>query len=804
MGINSKNALIIPVVALRGLVVFPGMLLHFDVGREKSIAALKAVMDGNREVFLVAQKRVADEDPGAEDLYKVGVVATVKQVLKLPGNSGNIRVAVEGLYRAKLDSLISKAPYLTGGVTRFTDAKVSAFNEEYATALVRRAKEIFDEYATLVPHLPDELVVTVMDEKKPGRLADYIAGNVVLGYADRQQVLKLINPLKRLESLCVILTREITLLSLESDIQERVQNQIDRNQREYYLREQMKAINIELNNGNAAEDEIQAYREKIVTLGLGEEDEKKLLRECDRLERSSMQSPEGAVIRNYIETCIALPWNKLSKEKLNLARARKILDEDHYGMEVVKRRMVESLAVRVLAPEIKGQIICLVGPPGVGKTSVAKSVARALGRKYVRISLGGVRDEAEIRGHRKTYIGSMPGRIISAIQQAGTANPLILLDEVDKLGNDYKGDPSSALLEVLDGEQNNSFRDHYLEIPFDLSRVLFLTTANVYQNIPEPLRDRMEIIELSSYTHEEKFNIAKKHLLKKQIKKHGLSPKQIRLSDDALHFIIDGYTREAGVRRLEQLLASVCRKAAVQIADGTPKVTINEADIEGMLGARKHKKEHALREDEAGVVNGLAWTSVGGELLEIEAAILEGTGKQVLTGSLGDVMKESAKAAVSCIRSRADKLKIDPGFYKDKDIHIHVPQGAVPKDGPSAGITIATALVSALTGTRVKSNVAMTGEITLRGRVLPIGGLKEKLMAAYRSGITTAIIPAENVPDMDEVDEVVKSAITVVPVSHFEQVLETALIKNGELKENGIEAIIPPEAAENRRPSITQ
>lgn len=766
-----------PIVALRGLVVFPDMRLHFDVGRSKSVAALKAAMAGNQEVFLVTQKDIIDDDPGVDGLFKMGVVATVKQVLKLQG-SENVRVAVEGLFRAKITEVIADKPFLKGNIRRCPDVKIKAQDGEYAEALVRHAKDIFNDYSVAASQLPPDLVLQVIAEKRPGELADFIAGNIVLEYSDRQLILDRLSPIKRLEMLCVMLEREGNLLKMEEDIHAHVQEQIDQNQREYYLREQLKAITGELNEGSTPETDAQNYREQIEKLGLEEDSKAKLLRECDRLERISQQSPESGVIRTYIETCISLPWNKLTTDKLDLVHARKVLDNDHYGLGKVKDRIVEMLAVRKLSPNIKGQIICLVGPPGVGKTSVARSIAGAMGRKYVRISLGGIHDEAEIRGHRKTYIGSMPGRIINAMQQAGTGNPLILLDEVDKLSNSYNGDPSSALLEVLDGEQNFSFRDHYIELPFDLSRVLFITTANMRDNIPEPLLDRMEIIELGSYTHEEKFNIAKKHLIPKQAKRHGLSGRSFKITDDALHLLIDGYTREAGVRKLEQTIAAIFRKAAVKVANGEKKVTFKAGDLDELLGAVKYKNEKLEAMNEPGVVNGLAWTSVGGEMLQIEVAVLAGTGKLELTGSLGDVMKESAKAALSYIRSRANELNIDSQFYKEKDIHIHVPEGAVPKDGPSAGITIATALVSALTSVPARGDVAMTGEITLRGRVLPIGGLKEKTMAAYRAGIKTVIIPNENVPDIRDVDEAVKACVAFIPVSNIGEVFDHALVKD--------------------------
>ncbi len=773
---NQNNDLIrpLPIVALRGLVVFPGMSLHFDVARSKSVAALNAAMESDREVFFVTQKEFIDDDPKPEDIYKVGVVAVVKHMLRLQGNQ-NIRVTIEGLYRAKLVKTHSEKPYLYGDVKRAPVMRVKKTDSDYARALVRKAKDIFNNYAEASSQLPPELIAAVMAEKQPGELADFIASNIMLDYADRQNILEILNPIKRLEALSILLENESEILKIEEDIHSQVQEQIDRNQREYYLREQLKAISGELNEGATPESEIVLYREQIEKLGLDEQSQTKLMRECDRLERVSPQSPESGVIRNYLETVLSLPWTKESKDKLDLIKSRKVLDDDHYGLEKVKDRIIELLAVRKLAPDIKGQIICLVGPPGVGKTSVARSIARAMGRKYVRISLGGIHDESEIRGHRKTYIGSMPGRIINAMQQAGTRNPLILLDEVDKLGVSYNGDPSSALLEVLDPEQNFSFRDHYIELPFDLSHVLFITTANMRDTIPEPLLDRMEIIELGSYTHEEKFNIAKKHLVPKQAKRHGLSGKSFRLSDDALHLMIEGYTKEAGVRKLEQQITAVLRKAAVRVANGEKRISFQAKDLEAALGARKYKTEKPEEMVTPGLVNGLAWTSVGGEMMQIEVAVLEGSGKLELTGSLGDVMKESAKAALSYVRFRSDMLGINKLFYKEKDIHIHVPEGAVPKDGPSAGITIATALVSALTGISARADVAMTGEITLRGRVMPIGGLKEKAMAAYRAGIKTVIIPEENVPDLREVDEAVKAKVSFKPVNNVDDVFATAM-----------------------------
>lgn len=801
---KNSELRVMPAVALRGLVVFPDMFIHFDVGREKSINALKKAMDTDQEIFLVTQKDISVDDPDYSELYEIGVIATVKQVLKLPGKSGNVRVAVEGICRARLVEGINagKGNYLKAMVFPITEPEVKIDSVDYAKALVRHSKDLFAEYSDCAPQMPADVVTGVMQKSEPGPLADYIAGNIMLEYEDRQTVLSTINPLRRLEEMCVILVNEGNLLSIEAEIGDKVQEQIDKGQREYYLREQMKVISAELGGGVSQEEDLDRYRETIFNLDVSDEIKEKLFKECDRLEKYSPQSPEAAVSRNYIETCISLPWNNLSEENTDIAKSRKILEADHYGLDKIKKRILEYLAVRVLAPDIKGQIICLVGPPGVGKTSVAQSIARATGREYVRISLGGVKDEAEIRGHRKTYIGSMPGRIINAMQQAGTSNPLVLLDEVDKLSSDYKGDPTSALLEVLDPEQNSTFRDHYIELPFDLSRVMFITTANVEANIPEPLRDRMEIIELGSYTSEEKFQIAKKHLIPKQIKRHGLTAGKLRITDKAIRLIIEGYTREAGVRALEQKIAAICRKSAMEIVEGNAeKISVKPENIEALLGTRKYKADNMIRENEVGVVNGLAWTSVGGDMLEIESAVLKGTGKLELTGSLGDVMQESAKAAVSYIRSKADTLPINGSFYKESDIHIHVPEGATPKDGPSAGVTIATSLVSALSGIKVRKDVAMTGEITLRGRVLPIGGLKEKSMAAYRAGIKTVVIPYDNIADLDEVDPVVKEAITFEPVKTIEAVWDIALEKEEKNIEKTVNHV---ETRKGNRASIAQ
>lgn len=772
---EQENRFTIPMLALRGLVLFPKMILHFDVGREKSVTALNEAMKKDQQIFLVAQKDIKVDDPKEEDLYRVGVVAEVRQILKSSGNT--LRVLVEGSYRARLIDVIDEGNLLQATVEKYPLKTPRYPRTALCDALMRTVKELFEEYCYLTPKMPRDMIVNAVSSEDPVYLCEYITANIPLNVEEKQRILEESVIVKRLEDLAGVLENENNILSLEKDIYDKVKEQIDQNQREYFLREQMKVISDELGESESPMDEADEYVEKITKLKLGEEAENKLKQEAERLSRLPNNSQEAAVIRTYLDTCLELPWNTVTKEKNDIARAKKILDSDHYGLTKVKERILELVAVRKLAPDIKGQIICLVGPPGVGKTSIAKSIAKALNRNYTRISLGGVRDESDIRGHRKTYVGSMPGRIINALKLAGSKNPLILLDEIDKLGNDFRGDPSSALLEVLDSEQNNAFRDHYIELPFDLSEVLFITTANNRDAIPDPLLDRMEIIELTSYTREEKFHIAKKYLVPKQSKRHGLSGKTLKIADDAIYALTDNYTREAGVRTLERTIASLCRKAAkVIVAGDEKKVTINNKNITKYLGPRRFKPEEVEHKNEIGLVNGLAWTSVGGEMLQIEVAILDGTGKLELTGQLGDVMKESAHAALSYIRSRATSLNIEPDFYKNKDIHIHIPEGAIPKDGPSAGVTMCTAVVSALSGTPVRYDVAMTGEITLRGRVLPIGGLKEKTMAAYRAGIKTVVIPKNNEPDLAELDSVVTDNIKFVTAEQVDTVLKTALI----------------------------
>lgn len=772
---NEKSVLM-PMVALRGLVIFPQMTMHFDVGRQKSIRAIKAAMEQKKNIFLSAQIDMECDDPRTQDIYRIGVVCEIKQVIKLPGTDA-LRVIVDGLYRAELISLNSANPFLSAIVSKVETVKVSKDNVIYEQALVRRLAGIFDEYSYLLPQMPPDVRIGVSVRKETNELTDYILSNIPLDYTEKQSLLEELDPINRAEKLCSVLSKEKELLSIEENINEKVQQQIDENQKEYYLREQIKAISEELGEGEDSVSEAEMYREKIHAIGFPEKTEKKLLRECDRMMKMQSSSPESAVARAYLDKIISLPWNTFTEDNLDIENVEESLDKDHFGLKDVKERIIEFLAVRKINPNVKGQIICLAGPPGVGKTSVAKSLANAMGRNYVRISLGGVRDEADIRGHRKTYIGSMPGRIIEAVENAGSSNPLILLDEVDKLGSDHRGDPSSALLEVLDSEQNSAFIDHYLEIPYDLSKVMFITTANDKNSIPAPLLDRMEIIDIPGYTFEEKLQIVKNYLVPKQIKENGLKKSWVKFTDKALKEIINGYTKEAGVRQLERLIASCLRKAAVKYAKGFDgKITFKNTDIEDYLGSRKYKTEEISKENAVGVVNGLAYTSVGGAMLTVETVIMDGKGALELTGSLGEVIKESAKAAVSYIRANAEKYGIDKTFHGKKDIHIHFPEGAVPKDGPSAGVTVFTSLVSALTGCKVKSSVAMTGEITVTGRVLPIGGLREKTMAAYVEGIKTVIIPKANESDLDEVDEKVKNNIKFIFAETADDVLKAALV----------------------------
>ena len=765
----------LPALALRGMVMFPKMRLHFEVGRSKSVAAVNAAVHNEQMIFLVTQRDISVDDPTPEELYKIGVIAEIKQVIRNPG-SNNLRVVVEGVCRAKVLNVLENDKYFIFDALRLESKKIRPIDSDYAEATVRMTKKIFDSYMEATARQADGVASEVLFNEQPDYLADFIAMNALNDYRDRQMVLEELGPVARLEKLCSVLSRETELSLIEEDIEQKVQARLDKSQHEYYLREQIKVISEELGEGDDTLSEAEKYKEKILALSLDTEIEKKLMKECDRLSKLQGSSPDANVVRTYLDECLSLPWNTYTEDNFDLKKARKILDDEHFGMDKVKDRFIEMLAVRALSEKTRGQIICLVGPPGVGKTSIVRSVAKAMGRKYVRMSLGGVRDEAEIRGHRKTYIGAMPGRIVNALETAKSFNPIILLDEIDKLGNDYKGDPSSALLEALDPEQNNSFRDHYIEFPVDLSKVIFITTANDASAIPGPLYDRMEVIELSSYTLEEKMNIAKRHLVRKQRELHGLDGRSFRMSDSVLRFLIDNYTREAGVRRLEQLIAALCRKTAVKVASGEKgSASLTVSDIKEMLGPEKFRPDDVSKTDLVGVVNGLAWTSVGGELLQVEAVVMDGNGKLELTGSLGDVMKESAKAALSYIRSVASDYGIDSEVFKTKDIHIHVPQGAVPKDGPSAGVTISTALLSALTGVSVRHNVAMTGEISLTGRVMPIGGLREKSMAAFKSGMDTVMIPAENESDLWEVDPAVKEKINFIPVKRLSEVFSLAL-----------------------------
>ena len=781
-----------PVLALRGIAVYPEQTVHFDIGRIKSALALEAAMKKDQILFLVPQKDLLVEDPGLTDLYPIGTVVRVKQILKPQGD--NIRVLVVGLHRAKITALTQDLPYLAGNVE---SVESLPYTESLRTKAMRRdAVSIYGSYSDMSEHPVQGVHLKLIASEDCGFVADTIAQNSGIDYRDKAQLLCQLNPVRRLENALRLLRLELQMLQLESDIQDRTRVQIDQNQRDYYLREQMKVIREELGEGDDLE-EFSEYEKKILILNLPQESEKKLLKDVARLRKQPFGSSEASVLRNYLDTVLELPWNSSTKERIDINAARKILDKDHYGMQKVKERILETLAVRQLAPEMPPQILCLVGPPGVGKTSVAYSVARSLNRKMARIALGGVHDEAEIRGHRKTYVGAMPGRILAAMIQAGSKNPVLLLDEVDKMGADHRGDPGAALLEVLDGEQNKTYRDHYLELPFDLSDVMFITTANSLDTIPRPLLDRMEIIELDSYTDEEKLMIAKNHLFPKQLRKHGLKKSQLRLSDDAIRELIRCYTKESGVRKLERYIANICRKADIRFVNdpSVKTVSVTGSNLEDFVGQRKYLTERIPSTNQVGLVTGLAWTAVGGETLEVEVNVMEGTGKLELTGNLGDVMKESAHAAISFIRANAQKLSVPNDFYKTKDIHVHFPEGAVPKDGPSAGITVCTAIVSALTDTAVHRDVAMTGEISIRGRVLPIGGLKEKTMAALRNGVRTVIIPKDNEKDLADIDPVVRNALNFIAVQTADEVLEVALCRQQQLDP----AIIKDIPADTRR-----
>ena len=761
-----------PILALRGLAVFPEQTVHFDVGRKKSVLALEAAMKADQTLLLIPQKDILVDDPRLIDLYPVGTIVKVKQVLKSQGE--NLRVLVTGLHRAKITELNQSDPYLSG-IVESVPEKVEAEGIR-GRALRREANNAYADYVEMTEHPSQVIQLKLIASESNGFVADTIAQNSGIDFKEKARLLTILSPTKRLETVVHLLRQEVDMLQLEAIIQERTKSNIDQNQKDYYLREQIRAIREEL--GEADEDsECDAYAASIRRLSLPEEQEKKLLKDVERLKKQPFGSSEGAVLRNYLDTVLELPWNVKTKERVDVAAARKVLEQDHFGLEKVKQRILETIAVRQMAPEMPPQIICLVGPPGVGKTSISYSIAKSLNRKMARISLGGVHDEADIRGHRKTYVGAMPGRIMAAMTQAGSCNPLLLLDEIDKLGRDHRGDPSAALLEVLDAEQNHTYRDHYLEIPFDLSDVMFITTANTLDTVPRPLLDRMEIIELGSYTDEEKLMIAKNHLLPKQLKKHGLKKSQVRVTDEAIREMIGCYTRESGVRTLERCFSELCRKAAMQLLEqeNPKRITVNGTNIETFLGVRKFLPDRLPCTDQVGLVTGLAWTSVGGETLEVEVNVMDGSGKLELTGNLGDVMKESAHAALSYIRANAQKLGVSSDFYKTKDIHVHFPEGAVPNDGPSAGVTVCTAMVSALTGVTVRRDVAMTGEISLRGRVMRIGGLKEKTMAALRHGISTVIIPKDNERDLEDIDQTVRRQLNFISAQTVDTVLEAAL-----------------------------
>lgn len=768
----------IPIITLRGVVVYPGNKMHFDIGRKKSVLALQKSMAEDQMVFLVTQKKLSSETPTGKELYNVGVVAKVSQMVK--NSDDSLKVFVEVGKKAVIKTLYEDGDFLEADIEIVPIKKFR--NTVYCKALVKTAKDLFGEYCRIIRKIPEEIFLNGMDLNEPVSVAEYIASSIVIDVDSKQEILVADDPVVKLEILNDALNKELDLMVIEGEILEKLQANIDKNQREYYLREQIKVISEELGDEPLADEKLK-YETKIKNLKLkNKSSEEFLLEEVKKMFKIPTSSPEASVIRTHIDTCLNLPWNKLTKNKINIEKAKQILDKEHYGLEKVKERIIEFLSVKKLNPDVKGPILCFCGPPGIGKTSIAKSIAKTMGKRYAKISLGGMKDESDIRGHRKTYVGSMPGRIINAIKLANTKNPLILLDEIDKMSSDFRGDPTAAMLEVLDSEQNMAFVDNYLEIPFDLSEVVFIATANDKYSIPAPLLDRMEIIDLTSYTSNEKFNIAKHHLISKQLKLHGITTKDIKIEDKAVSEIIDYYTCEAGVRDLERNIAKICRKVVqkkiekMEHEEKSTKIVISNKNVSDYLGPRKFKLDGILKNDEVGIVTGLAWTSVGGEVMHIEVAVLDGTGRIELTGNLGDVMKESAKAAISYVRSRSSDFGIDKDFYKNKDIHIHVPEGAVPKDGPSAGVTICTALISELTKIPVKKDVAMTGEITLRGRLLTIGGLKEKTMAAYKTGVKTVFIPKGNEPDLYDIDSVVKNKVKFVLVDKMENVLAEALV----------------------------
>ena len=794
---ENRTSLEMPMLALRGLSVFPDMSLNFDVERIISLNALNAAMERDRQIFLLTQKDIMAEMPTRKDLYTVGTVCHLRQLLRIPG--GGVKVLVEGMTRAKLVSFTADEGYFYAQIVTVKDRQAKGYSVN-TEALVRKAFELFSEYARLTGTVAKETVLAVFDERRPGFLADYIAQNTAIRVECKQQVLELLSPVKRLEYVCQVMSEEVEVARVEKDIDHKLLVRMGEQQRTNILREQLGIIRSELGMDAQEDAEFDEYRERIHALCLDKEVETKLLKEVDKLEKQPYGSAETSVLRNYLDACLELPWHVTTGGEVSVEKARRILERDHYGLEKVKTRILEYLAVRQYAPEARGSILCFVGPPGTGKTSVAISIAEALGRKLARVALGGIHDEAEIRGHRKTYVGAMPGRIMAAIAQCGSSNPLMLLDEIDKLGSDYRGDPSAALLEALDPEQNSRFRDHFLEIPYDLSDVLFITTANDASRIPRPLLDRMEVIELPSYTDLEKLQIARRHLIPKQRSRHGLDGRKLRFSDEAIAAIIAGYTRESGVRLLEREIAAVCRKTVSGIVAGDFRsLTVRPEILSDLLGPKKVSDDSAGKRDEIGLVNGLAWTSAGGELLQVEVNSFPGSGTVETTGNLGQVMKESAKAAISFIRSKAALLGIDPEFYKNTDVHIHFPEGAVPKDGPSAGITMTMAVISSLTGAPVRHDVAMTGEITLRGRILAIGGLREKTMAALRNGITTVIIPADNVKDLEEIDPSVREKLCFVPAAYAEDVIEMVMPSLSERRTTGKRRNrMEPESGETR------
>lgn len=773
MGQEIKKYVEMPLIPLRGLSIFPYMVLHFDVGRDRSIKALEEAMIKDQKIFLTTQMDIDVDLPEEGDFYEIGTICKIKQMLKLPGDA--IRVLVEGLSRAKIAEVLHDEPYFKASIQVFDEEDVK---DKETEALMRACVNAFERYISVSNRVSPDVMVSVSTIEQPGRFADTMASHMVLKTDQKQQIIEAVTAKERLEVIYEMLLSEIEILEVEKDINDKVRSQINQLQKEYYLREQLKVIREELGEDHSGDSEVDEMRKALKKLKTSKKVKEKIEKEIDRLSKMSPSSAESNVIRTYVNTILELPWNKQTKDTLDLTKARKILDEDHHGLKTVKERVLEYLAIRELTQSMKGPIICLVGPPGVGKTSIAKSIARSLNRKFTRMSLGGVRDEAEIRGHRRTYIGAIPGRIITGIKESGTKNPVFLFDEIDKLASDFRGDPASALLEVLDPEQNKDFKDHYLDVPFDLSKVLFVTTANSLNTIPRPLLDRMEVIRISGYTEEEKLQIAKQYLVPKQLKEHGLTDDNLQLSEKTLRAIINNYTRESGVRELERQIASVCRKAATRIVEEkVSTVRFNTSNLNKALGIPKYRHDIIGEEDQVGIVTGLAWTAVGGETLSIEVTPMKGKGQLVLTGQMGDVMKESARAGISYIRSISEKFEMPEDFHEKMDIHIHIPEGAIPKDGPSAGITMATAVLSALTEIPVNREVAMTGEITLRGRVLPIGGLKEKSLAAKRAGIKKVLFPHDNIKDLEEIDDKVKKAIEFIPVKNMDEVLEHALVK---------------------------